>query len=92
MQTVLALGKMHCSVEFALVLDVTNVGWECGASITLENDLFLHPFFVKKDIQMLWLVCCLINIYINICYFFFIYISSLRIMCIMHYCAVYNYF
>ena len=39
MQTVLAPGKMHCSVEFALVLDVTNVGWECGASITLENDL-----------------------------------------------------
>ena len=38
-QTVLALGKMHCAVEFALVLDVTNVGWECGANVTLENDL-----------------------------------------------------
>ena len=38
-QTVLALGKMHCAVEFALVLDVSNVGWECGANVTLENDL-----------------------------------------------------
>lgn len=38
-QTVLALGKMHCNVDFALVLDVTNVGWECGANVTLENDL-----------------------------------------------------
>ena len=38
-QTVLALGKMHCNVEFALVLDVTNEGWESGALFTLENDL-----------------------------------------------------
>ncbi|MBQ2289491.1 MAG: hypothetical protein II249_02340, partial [Bacteroidaceae bacterium] len=38
-QTLLALGKMQCAVDFALVLDVTNVGWECGANVTLENDL-----------------------------------------------------
>ena len=38
-QTVVALGRMGCEVASALVLDVTNEGWDSGASFTLENDL-----------------------------------------------------
>lgn len=38
-QTVVALGQMGCEVAAALVLDVTNEGWESGALFTLENDL-----------------------------------------------------
>ena len=38
-QTVVALGQMGCEVASALVLDVTNEGWESAASFTLENDL-----------------------------------------------------
>ena len=38
-QTVVALGQMECEVASALVLDVTNEGWESGALFTLENDL-----------------------------------------------------
>ena len=38
-QTVVALGQMGCEVATALVLDVTNEGWERGALFTLENDL-----------------------------------------------------
>ena len=38
-QTVVALGQMGCEVASALVLDVTNEGWESGALFTLENDL-----------------------------------------------------
>ena len=38
-QTVVALGRMGCEVASALVLDVTNEGWESGALFTLENDL-----------------------------------------------------
>ena len=38
-QTVVALGQMGCEVATALVLDVTNEGWESGALFTLENDL-----------------------------------------------------
>ncbi len=37
-QTVVALGQMGCTVAAALVLDVTNEGWESGALFTLEND------------------------------------------------------
>ena len=38
-QTVVALGQMGCEVAAALVLDVTNEGWESSAFFTLENDL-----------------------------------------------------
>ena len=38
-QTVVALGQMGIEVLAALVLDVTNEGWESGALFTLENDL-----------------------------------------------------
>ena len=38
-QTVVALGQMGVEVSAALVLDVTNEGWESGALFTLENDL-----------------------------------------------------
>ena len=38
-QTVVALGQSGCEVSAALVLDVTNEGWENGALFTLENDL-----------------------------------------------------
>lgn len=38
-QTVLALGRMGCSIKFALTLDVTNTGWEKDAHFALENDL-----------------------------------------------------
>ena len=38
-QTVVALGQTGCVISAALVLDVTNEGWESGASFTLENDL-----------------------------------------------------
>ena len=37
-QTVVALGQMGCTVAAALVLDVTNVGWESGALFAIEND------------------------------------------------------
>ena len=39
LQTVVALGQMGCEVAAALVLDVTNEGWESSAFFTLENDL-----------------------------------------------------
>lgn len=38
-QAVFALGQSGCEVSAALVLDVTNEGWENGALFTLENDL-----------------------------------------------------
>ena len=38
-QAVVALGQMGCEVAAALVLDVTNEGWESGALFVLENDL-----------------------------------------------------
>mgnify|MGYP003300958836 CR=1 FL=1 len=38
-QTVLSLGRLQCNVGFALVLEVTNVGWESEAHFALENDL-----------------------------------------------------
>ena len=38
-QTVLALGRMQYGIKFALVLDVTNTGYENGAQLALENDL-----------------------------------------------------
>lgn len=38
-QALCALGKLGCNVSFALVQDVTNVGWESGALFTVENDL-----------------------------------------------------
>lgn len=39
LQALGALGKLGCSVSFALVQDVTNVGWENGALFAIENDL-----------------------------------------------------
>lgn len=56
-QTVLALGKMHCNVEFALVLDVTNVGWDTGACITLENDNGIDLFTAHKIVESVKGVC-----------------------------------
>ena len=38
-QAVVALGRLGCEVSAALVLDVTNEGWQSGALFTLENDL-----------------------------------------------------
>lgn len=38
-QAVLALGRMQCEIKFAVVLDVTNTGWENRACFALENDL-----------------------------------------------------
>ena len=38
-QAVVALGQMGCEVAAALVLDVTNEGWESSALFTIENDL-----------------------------------------------------
>ena len=38
-QAVVALGQMGIEVSAALVLDVTNEGWESSALFTLENDL-----------------------------------------------------
>ncbi|MBO5922326.1 MAG: M28 family peptidase [Bacteroidaceae bacterium] len=43
-QTVLALGKMQCRIKFAVVLDVTNVGWNTGACLTIENDNAVDMF------------------------------------------------
>lgn len=37
-QAVCALGKIGCNISFALVQDVTNVGWESGALFAIEND------------------------------------------------------
>ena len=50
-QTVLALGKMRCSVNFAIVLDVTNVGWNSGACITFENDNGIDLFTAHKIVD-----------------------------------------
>lgn len=38
-QAVVALGQIGCEITTALVLDVTNEGWENSALFTLENDL-----------------------------------------------------
>lgn len=38
-QAVLALGRMQCNIRTAIVLEVTNVGWDGGAHFALENDL-----------------------------------------------------
>ncbi len=37
-QTLLALGRMDCTVSAAIVLDVTNEGWDSGALFAIEND------------------------------------------------------
>ena len=47
-QTVLALGRMQCEIKFALVLDVTNTGWDSGASFALENDLAVDLLTAHK--------------------------------------------
>ena len=39
LQVAAALGNAGCEVVAALVLDVTNEGWESGALFTIENDL-----------------------------------------------------
>ena len=38
LQVLAALGRIGCSVTSALVLDVTNVGWESHSLFTIEND------------------------------------------------------
>lgn len=38
LQALRALGKLECTLSAAIVLDVTNVGWNSGASFTIEND------------------------------------------------------
>lgn len=38
LQALRALGGFGCPLSSALVLDVTNVGWESGALFTIEND------------------------------------------------------
>ena len=48
-QTVVALGRMGCEVPAALVLDVTNEGWESGALFTLENDLGIDMQSIGYD-------------------------------------------
>lgn len=50
-QTVLALGRMQCEIKFALVLDVTNTGYESGAHFALENDLGIDIFTAYKIID-----------------------------------------
>ena len=50
-QTVLALGRMQCDIKFALVLDVTNTGYESGAHFALENDLGIDIFTAHKIVE-----------------------------------------
>lgn len=38
LQALRALSKLECTLSDAIVLDVTNVGWNSGASFTIEND------------------------------------------------------
>lgn len=38
LQALRALGKLECTLFSAIVLDVTNVGWNGGAFFTIEND------------------------------------------------------
>lgn len=38
LQALRALSKLECTLSAAIVLDVTNVGWNSGASFTIEND------------------------------------------------------
>lgn len=50
-QAVLALGRMNCGIEAALVLDVTNTGWGSGAHFALENDLAIDLMTAHKIIS-----------------------------------------
>lgn len=52
-QTVLAFGRAQCEIKFALVLDVTNTGWESGAHFALENDLGVDMLTAHKIIETL---------------------------------------
>ena len=50
-QVVLALGRMQCEIKFALVLDVTNTGYENGAQFALENDLGIDLFTAHRIVE-----------------------------------------
>lgn len=50
-QTVLALGRKQCSIKHALVLDVTNTGWESGACFALENDLGIDLLTAHRVVE-----------------------------------------
>lgn len=52
-QTVLALGRMGCVIKFAVVLDVTNTGWEGGACLALENDLGIDLLTAYRIVEVI---------------------------------------
>ena len=52
-ETVCALGRMQCSIAFAIVLDVTNEGWEQQSPFTIENDLGLDIFIAHRLVELL---------------------------------------
>ena len=51
-QTVLALGRMQCEIKFALVLDVTNTGYENGAMFALENDFGIDLLTAHRIVEV----------------------------------------
>ncbi len=52
-ETVCALGRMQCNIAFAIVLDVTNEGWEQQAPFTIENDLGIDIFTAHRLVEIL---------------------------------------
>lgn len=50
-QTVIALGRLQCEIKYALVLDVTNTGWNSGAHFALENDSGIDLFTAHRIVD-----------------------------------------
>ena len=52
-ETVCVLGRMQCTIAFAIVLDVTNEGWEQQAQFSIENDLGIDIFTAHRLVELL---------------------------------------
>ncbi len=47
------LGLMQCNIAFAIVLDVTEEGWQHEALFTIENDLGIDIFTAHRLVELL---------------------------------------
>lgn len=52
-ETVCALGGMQCDIAFAMVLEVSNEGWEQKVPFVVENDLGLDLFTAHRLVELL---------------------------------------
>lgn len=52
-ETVCTLGRMQCKIDFAIVLDVTEEGWERQSLFTVENDLGIDIFTAHRLVEIL---------------------------------------